>query len=60
MESAKRQPHQFVMRYRAERPAELLVDRTMPVSDVLAACDFSDQPHLTRVFKQMKGQTPKE
>lgn len=52
-------PYQFLTRYRAERAAEMLIDPTRPVIDVALACGFSDQPHLTRVFKQIHGETPR-
>ncbi|MEO1305187.1 MAG: AraC family transcriptional regulator [Pseudomonadota bacterium] len=52
-------PYQFLTRYRAERAAEMLIDPARPVIDVALACGFSDQPHLTRVFKQIHGETPR-
>ena len=52
-------PYQFLMRYRVERAAEMLADPARPLIDVALACGFSDQPHLTRLFKQAYGQTPK-
>ncbi len=53
-------PYQFLMRYRIERAAEMLADPARPMIDIALACGFSDQPHLTRVFKQLRGQTPKQ
>lgn len=52
-------PYQFLTWYRAERAAEMLTDPARPVIDVALACGFSDQPHLTRVFKQIHGETPR-
>ncbi|MDJ0920136.1 MAG: AraC family transcriptional regulator [Henriciella sp.] len=52
-------PYQFLTRYRAERAAEMLTDLARPVIDIALACGFSDQPHLTRVFKQIHGETPR-
>jgi AraC family transcriptional regulator len=53
-------PYQFVMRYRTERAAAMLTDRSRPLIDIALACGFADQPHLTRVFKQLRGQTPRQ
>ena len=53
-------PHQFLMRYRVERAGEMLKDPARPVIDIALACGFADQPHLTRVFKQFKAQTPRQ
>jgi len=52
-------PYQFLMRYRIERAEDLMLDPSKPLIDVALACGFSDQPHLTRIFKQQKGVTPK-
>lgn len=52
-------PYQFLMQYRVERAGEMLLDPARSMIDVALACGFSDQPHLTRVFKQFKGVTPR-
>lgn len=52
-------PHQFLMRYRVERAAELLANPAHPMIDIALACGFADQPHFTRVFKDIRGVTPK-
>nr|WP_233343158.1 AraC family transcriptional regulator [Hyphomonas sp. Mor2] len=52
-------PYQFLMRYRVERAAEMMMDPAKALIEIALACGFSDQPHLTRVFKQYYGQTPK-
>ncbi|MEM9739065.1 MAG: AraC family transcriptional regulator [Pseudomonadota bacterium] len=52
-------PHQFLMRYRVEQAGEMLKDPARPVIDIALACGFADQPHLTRVFKQFMGETPR-
>ena len=52
-------PYQFLMRYRVERAEEMMRDPTNTLIGVALACGFSDQPHLTRIFKQYRGVTPK-
>lgn len=53
-------PYQFVMDYRVEQARKKLADRDQPLIDVALSCGFADQPHFTRVFKQITGQTPRE
>ncbi|NQY95537.1 MAG: helix-turn-helix transcriptional regulator [Henriciella sp.] len=52
-------PYQFLMRYRVERAEEMMLDPAKPLISIALACGFSDQPHLTRIFKQHHGITPK-
>lgn len=53
-------PHQFLMRYRVEQATKLLTDPTLQLSAISHACGFSDQAHLTRLFKRFTGQTPRQ
>ncbi|MEM8809319.1 MAG: AraC family transcriptional regulator [Cyanobacteria bacterium P01_G01_bin.38] len=58
-------PHRYVMKRRVERAAVLLKQEvTKPDSLTLAQIahqfGFTDQSHFTRVFKQVKGLTPKK
>jgi len=53
-------PHQFLMRYRVEQATKMLRDPGATLSDVAHACGFSDQAHLTRLFKRFTGQTPRQ
>lgn len=53
-------PYQFVMDYRMEQARKMLATRDLPLIDVALACGFADQPHFTRVFKRLTGQTPRE
>ena len=52
-------PHRFVTERRVERAERLLTSSTLPISVVANACGFSDQSHLTRVFQQWFGATPR-
>ena len=50
-------PHAYLTQVRANRARELLV-RGEPLSAVAYTCGFSDQSHLTRIFKKIFGITP--
>lgn len=50
-------PHAWRMQIRASEAAKLLHGGTDLV-EVAMSCGFSDQPHLTRVFKRVFGVTP--
>jgi AraC-like DNA-binding protein len=52
-------PYQFVMDYRVEQAKKMLKDPHRPPIDIALSCGFSDQPHFSRVFKQLTGLTPK-
>lgn len=53
-------PYQFIMEYRVEQARKMLADKTRALIDVALACGFADQPHFTRIFKRLTGQTPRE
>jgi AraC-like DNA-binding protein len=50
-------PHAYLTQVRARRAREMLI-RGNPLSSVAYMCGFSDQSHLTRVFKRIYGVTP--
>ena len=50
-------PHVYLTQVRASRARDFLV-RGKTLSSVAYACGFSDQSHLTRVFKRIYGITP--
>ena len=51
-------PHAYVLARRLERARRLLAETAVAVRDVAALSGFSDQPHLTRLFKRCFGTTP--
>ena len=58
-------PHRYLMKRRVERSA-IVLKQTIPQQDSLTIAQvahqfgFADQSHFTRVFKQIKGITPKQ
>jgi AraC family transcriptional regulator len=50
--------HQYLMERRTERARQLLLRSAMPVKEIASACGFSDQAHMTRVFKDRLSATP--
>ena len=52
-------PHQYLMRLKMNRAAELLEDSEMLVKQVSVAVGFDDAFHFSRVFKNVLGISPK-
>jgi AraC family transcriptional regulator len=52
-------PHQFVLRQRLERARQLLEQTDLPLAQVAVACGFAHQSHMTQVFAQRLGCTPR-
>lgn len=50
--------HQWQMRARIARVQEMLRRKDVSLTNVAAASGFSDQAHLTRVFRRVVGTTP--
>ena len=53
-----RAPHAWLMAQRIEAAQRLLRDPAPSIAQVAAACGFSDQSHLTRVFSAHTGTSP--
>ncbi len=51
-------PHKWQMRVRVERAKSLLTGSDMTLAAAAVMAGFSDQAHLTRVFRQIIGTTP--
>lgn len=52
-------PYQYLMQQRVERAKQLLDRRSMAISTIALDCGFANQTHLTKVFRQITGVTPK-
>jgi AraC family transcriptional regulator len=51
-------PHTYLVRRRLELASRMMVDSDALLSDIALTCGFSDQSHLTRLFRQHIGQSP--
>ena len=53
-------PMAYLLKSRIERAKQMLLHDDRPVCEIAAALGFCDQSHLTRTFRRMTGQTPRE
>lgn len=53
-------PHDWLRREKLNRAEELLRSRRIPIGRVAQECGFSDQSYFTRVFRQLKGVSPRQ
>ncbi|MEO1190888.1 MAG: AraC family transcriptional regulator [Pseudomonadota bacterium] len=51
-------PYGYVQRLRVERAGRLLTESALSISEIAALCGFSDQSHLTRLFRRRFGMPP--
>lgn len=51
-------PHQWQLARRVEQSQDLLIDTDLSVADIADRLGFSDQAHMTRIFRQIIGETP--
>jgi len=51
-------PYAYVIRRRIERAQELILLTEKPLSEVALDCGFSDQAHMTRLFRRVVGVSP--
>lgn len=52
-------PYRYLMQQRIERAKQLLKQQSIPISHIALDCGFANQTHLTKVFRQITGTTPK-
>jgi AraC family transcriptional regulator len=52
-------PYQYLMQQRVERAKQLLKQQAISISEIALDCGFANQTHLTKVFRQITGMTPK-
>ncbi len=52
-------PQHYIAGRRIERAQELMARGGETLSHIAVACGFCDQAHLSRVFRQITGQSPK-
>ena len=51
---------EYISEYRAERAAVLLKNTDISISEIAESVGFDDQNYFSRIFKRVKGVTPKE
>jgi len=51
-------PHEYIIRRRMERAQGLMLSTDKPLSEIAAECGFADQPHFTRLFSRVVGESP--
>ena len=51
-------PHRWLVRERVHRAGEMLERTNTSISAIAVSCGFSDQSHLTRVFRASVGSSP--
>jgi len=51
-------PHRWVLRERVRRAAQLMSDTGQPIDQIAVACGFTDQSHLSRVFRRHMNMPP--
>ena len=52
--------YQFMINYRVEKFANLLITSDRSLFDIALECGFSDSKNISRVFKKIKGVSPQE
>lgn len=51
-------PHDYICRRRVDQAKHLMVTTETPLCEIALDCGFSDQSHLSRVFRRLAGTTP--
>ena len=51
-------PHSYVMQRRVDHASAMMIRSAEPLAAIAAACGFTDQAHLSRLFRRIKGHSP--
>jgi AraC family transcriptional regulator len=51
-------PYAYIVRRRIARAKEMMLRTQEPLANIAAKSGFSDQPHLTRLFHRIVGESP--
>jgi len=51
-------PHRYLLELRLGRARSMLMDRTLPLTDIALACGFSSHAHLSTAFRSRFGVAP--
>jgi transcriptional regulator GlxA family with amidase domain len=57
-QSYGRSPHAHVIAERIERAQEMMLGTTEPLAQIASAVGLADQSHLSRLFRQVTGESP--
>ncbi len=52
-------PHAYIVRRRLERAIRLMLDSDASLSEIALSCGFTDQSHLSNLFRQHIGSAPR-
>jgi len=52
-------PHYYLANVRLERARKLLLETTLPISEIAAMVGYQSQSHFTRIFRSVTGVTPR-
>lgn len=59
-EATGRSFSELLRQFRVQAACGMLRDRERPLADIATTCGFCDQSHFTKVFKEMRGVTPRQ
>jgi AraC family transcriptional regulator len=54
----RQSPYAYVVHQRIELALKIMLNGNTPLSEVAQTCGFSDQPHFSRTFRRIVGQSP--
>jgi AraC-like DNA-binding protein len=56
--SVGQSPHEHIIRRRIERAQGLMLSTGKALSEIAIECGLADQPHFTRLFRRVVGESP--